>query len=455
MFRPLHTRQIARYGRVATLYLISLSIFAFAVAFPETLMNFYLQAMGFDRAFIGLFHSASQLGGLVLALPSILVFDRIGRGAALVFGIAFAMGVRTLTVLTPSPQLIVAAEAASGFGTVMFGLASVSLLADASTNDNRASLFAFSDFARIVALLLGSLTAGVLPGLIAPVLQAEAMSAEAYRAALLGAFSIRILGIIPLVLIARDMNASQSSGQVAQPDEADQTDPTRVLPTVRALPLFNPRAVLNVLRQRPQTFVFAAPLALILLAETLVFAFFNLLMRDWFGASDALIGVIVGLNALIGSAIALLAPPLAQRLGYRPTIVWGTLASAACIASIALTRSLLVGVLVIFVQVAASQIARVLYRAHVINVSPRDDYFIVSIVMALAVNVGLAVAPPISGLIQQTYGYTPLFVASTALLIGAAILFEGTARFVDARSSQVERSSKTSEIWVAKKNSLD
>jgi MFS family permease len=122
---------------IARLYLIWVAVHFFTFAFPTTLINFYLDAMGFNRGWIGLFHAASQVGGLVLALPAIGVFQRIGRRRALVFGAVFASLLRLPTVLSPVPEVILAAEALSGFGTAMFGLASVSLLADASQPDQR------------------------------------------------------------------------------------------------------------------------------------------------------------------------------------------------------------------------------------------------------------------------------------------------------------------------------
>jgi MFS family permease len=176
---------------------------------------------------------------------------------------------------------------------------------------------------------------------------------------------------------------------------------------------------------------------LILLAEALVFTFFNLLLRDQFDAGDALIGAVIGVNALIGSGIALLAPAAARRFGERATVVGGTLISAASLALFALSTNLAVGLAAVFVQVASSQISRVLYRAYVINVSPRQDYFIVSTMMALASNVGPAVGPPIAGIIQESFGYGPLFAAGVGLTALAAVLFGWVARVVERQAQSL------------------
>ncbi len=419
--RPRNTTILAavvrRFSEIARLYLVWVAIYYVTFAFPATLMNFYLEALGFDRAFIGLFHGASQFGGLILALPALLCFERIGRRAALVFGAAFASLARLPTVLATAPEVILAAEALSGFGTVIFGLASVSLLADASTEDHRAALFGVGDFTRTAAILLGSFSAGGLPALIAPLLQVGGESAEAYRAALVAAFVVRTLAVAPLALIARRRPVHD--------------EPTAALPEVRALRYLDPRVLL---RQRSQVYALGAPFMLLLAAEALVFTFFNLLMRDRFGASDAQIGVMIGVNALIGSVAALFAPRVAERMGYRPAIVWGSFATAASLAAFALSPNLLFGALSVFLEVAVSQISRVLYRVYVVNVSLRDEYFIVSVVMAIAANVGPAIAPPVSGFIQRGFGYSPLFAASIAMTVTAALSFDLIARWISRRS---------------------
>jgi MFS family permease len=409
---------LRRFAYIARLYLVWIAVYFFCFAFPATLMNFYLEALGFDRVFIGVFHAASQFGGLILALPALLFFERVGRRVALVFGAAFASVVRLPTVLATSPEVILTAEALSGFGTVIFGLASVSLLADASREDHRAALFGCSDFVRTMAVLLGSISAGSLPMLVASLLQVGGQSAEAYRAVLAASFVVRTLGAIPLALIAWH-----------RPAEAD---PASALPEVRALRYLNPRALLS---QRPRVYALGVPFMLLLAAEALVFTFFNLLMREWFGASDAQIGVVIGLNALISSVAALFAPRVAERIGYRPAIVWGSLATAASVAAFAFSPGLLVAALAIFVQVAVLQVTRVLYRVYVVNASLRDEYFIVGLVMAIAANIGPAIAPPAGGFVQRAFGYAPLLAASIVLTVIAAALFAVISGWISRSSS--------------------
>jgi MFS family permease len=125
----------------------------------------------------------------------------------------------------------------------------------------------------------------------------------------------------------------------------------------------------------------------------------------------------------------------ARRFGQRAAIVWGTLISAGSIALFGLSTNLAIGLMAVFVQVASSQIARVLYRAYVINVSPRSDYFITSTMIALASNVGPAIGPPIAGIVQEQFGYGPLFVIGVAITAAAALMFGWFGRIVERQQA--------------------
>jgi type IV secretory pathway VirB6-like protein len=99
------------------------------------------------------------------------------------------------------------------------------------------------------------------------------------------------------------------------------------------------------------------------------------------------------------------------------------LVSAGAIVAFALSPTLLLGTLAIFIQVAFDQITRVLYRVYAVNAVLRSEYFILGVVMSLAANIGPTIAPPIGGWLQSTSGYVPLFAAATGLSVLAAAVF--------------------------------
>ncbi len=378
------------------MYLVALGLIALSMAFPETLINFYLRARGQDQVWIGVFHASSQLGGLMLGVPAVWVFERLRRRAALLVGLGFATCVRFVTVLPVEMPLVLAAEAISGFGTVMFGLASVSALADVTTPHNRAGWYGRADFVRTGAMLIGGVLAGVLPAEVAAWLDVPPQSAESYRVVLLLAFVLRMSALIPLAWVARARDASGAA----------------LLLDVRPAHYLSLRVLLGL---PIRLYALALPFALMLIAQALRGTFFTLFLRDWFGASDVIVGATLGAQGVVGSLAALAASPVGNRLGYRRSVGAGLVVGALATAALVLTAALPLALVWVFLSGIGLQIALVLYRVFAINAVSREDYFILSTFMAIAANIGPTVSPYFGGLVLTFSGY-PLLMLLTALL---------------------------------------
>ncbi len=388
------------FTRPAQLFILAMFVFALGISGPSTLMNLYLDAAGLDRVYIGWWQASSQFGGLACILPAMWLFGRMGRRRALWLGAGMSIAVRSLTVLSINPSVIVLAEAASGFGTVLYGLASVSFLADASTEADRAEVFSLNDFLRTAALLIGSALAGWLPGVIAPALADPTNLAASYRAVLIGSFAIRMLGVIPLW-----MNGHSAPGVVR---------PLRALETnENVLHLINPRYLL---RQPPQTYLLAAPYMLVWLADSLIFPFFSLFLRDKFGLTAEAYGLISSLRGLVG-ALALLTPPILMSR-YRPArlLAFSFFALAIMLGLMGLSQSAGLAILFSFVYVAIFAAAMMVYRVFVINQTDRARYLLVSSVLGITMNAGPAFAPPISGYLQRQFGFGPVIALAVGLM---------------------------------------
>lgn len=197
------------------------------------------------------------------------------------------------------------------------------------------------------------------------------------------------------------------------------------LPDVKAMRYLNPKVLLST---PARVYAFAIPFMLMIMGDAFVFTFINLILREQFNAGDATIGLVLGINLLIGSLAVLAAPVMSRRIGDKVIIIWGTLFTAVCYAVLGASAGLLMGMLAIFALTIASQVSRVLYRAYTINAMQPQDYFIASTMLALAANVGPAIAPPISGFMQQMYGDTPLYIIAMILTALAAVLFALAAR---------------------------
>ncbi len=381
------------YPAAALWFIAAQAIFGFATAAPDTLMNFYLIGLGFDTAYVGMWHAASQIGAAITLFPSLWLFERMGRRAALVGGAALSNLARLSMFATTSPTLIIFAEAASGFGTVLFSLASISLLADLSQADNRAQLFSLHDGLRGLLGLLGGLCAAALPAWLAGAATADT---QHYHLILTSAFILRLLGVLPLLAIAD-------------------------LPALRPSQVFSPRALL---RTRWQVMWLCAPYGLMQVSYLLLSPFFNLMLRQRYGASDFEVGVLLTLRGIVGGLAVLGLTAFAARLGSRRGVMIGLIGTALCFCALAFSQTLPAVMFILVLQVALYSIVLPLFRAEYIGAIQRNEYFVASGLMGFASGfVGPIFSPPLSGFIQRDYGFEPLFWLAGTVMLLAALFF--------------------------------
>ena len=69
----LYLSQLRSFTREARLFVAAFTIFSFATSVPGVFFNLYLQALGFNRTFIGVTTTAAQLGGAVASIPAAML----------------------------------------------------------------------------------------------------------------------------------------------------------------------------------------------------------------------------------------------------------------------------------------------------------------------------------------------------------------------------------------------
>jgi MFS family permease len=392
------------FSREARLFLVALTIFALATSVPALFFTLYLQALGFDRTFIGLTATASQLGGVIFSIPAAGLLDLLGRRHAMLIGAASSILCIAATLLITDQTLLIITQVISGCGTVLYALAVVPLLAEVSTPYERTALFSTTESLTTLALFFGSLIAGVLPTVIAPLINATPESVPAYRVVMLGSLAFRLTGLLPLALI-HDPPIAQSSGA----------------PRRSTLSYFDPRVLL---RLQTPIWAMALPILTCYIAGSLIFPFLNIYLKQRFDASDVSIGVVMGLMNLCIGVCTLLGPLAAQRFGRIRVAVYGALLSAGCLLLVILVNSYPFVAAVMIVRAGLFNMTLPLYRAYVIDHTPPHEYTIVNLIYATSANVGPTIAPPASGYVQDRAGFGPLFVAAAAMYGLAALLFQ-------------------------------
>ncbi len=413
-----YVNDLRLFSRDARLYLLAVAIFSFGQALPSVYAALYFNALGFDRAFIGIASTAVLLGGAVLLPAAMWVLDRVGRKRAMLLGLAMNWSFWSAAICATRGELILVLLVVSGFGNVLYGLTVVPLLAEASTPRERTMLFATYEALITLSLFFGSLVAGVVPALVVLLMGFVSGSAEVYRVALLASFIFRVMGLLPLMRLSHrrvqddldDFNKPRTSIEIDAPSSAN----------AKVLHFLNPR---NLLKLRTPVLLFAIPYALIAFASALILPFLPLFLRTEFGATDADISTTLGVANLAIGVLSAALPVLVRRFGRVWVVAGGCALAAAFALGIVSANTLWVVALFIILRAGLALSIVPVYRAFAIDHAPVAEYTIVSLLLQLSANIGPAIAPPLSGLAQQWVGFLPVVTACAALFFVSALLF--------------------------------
>jgi MFS family permease len=414
----LYLSHLRSFSREARLFLVTLAIFALATSVPGLFFNLYLQALGFDRAFIGLTTTVAQLGGAIASIPAAALLDTIGRRRAMITGVLAAIVCATATLLTTNGLVILAIQVVGGCGIVLYALAVIPLLAEASTPRERTTLFSTVDGISTLASFAGSLIAGGLPIMVATLIHAEPESAQAYRIAMLGSLAVRALGIIPLALIHDDEHKQLTANS-----------PVYRKPR-STLSYFDPRVLLKV---ETPIWRFALPVLITYTAAALITPFLTLFIKERFAVSDVVLGIVFGSVNLAVGVCTMLGPFIANVFGRTRAVILGAFFSALCLILIGFGNVFAVVAALIIIRAGAFNMTLPLYRAYVIDHTPPHEYAVVNLIYATAANVGPTISPTVSGYVQDRYGFNPLFVTAIGLYALAGLVFHLATRAKTSR----------------------
>lgn len=390
----------------ARLLVLGSGLWFLGAGVPSVLFELYLNSLGLLREQIGQLSLAHNIGGALLAPLAAALLDRLGqRNAILVGGVIGILG-WAATLLTNSVPLMLVLFTISGFGLVLYAITVVPLAAALSTPANRTRLFSINEGVSTIAAVAGNLLAGVLPLGFALLLNGEARSPEAYRAAILVSLVLRGLALLPMARLHPPPIPPPASGEASAPHAS-------------AVRYFDPRYLL---RLKTPAFRYALPLAIIFLGGGMIGRFLGLILRDRFGISDQVFSALMAAMNLAMGLATFAGPALARRIGRVESLITGSAFSVLAYAVFGFSTSLALVVLALVLRAALFNLALPLYRAHIMDRTPRAEYAVVNLILTTAINVG-AISPPISGWLQDRFGLTPVFLtAITAYALGTLLL---------------------------------
>lgn len=398
---------IRSFNRPARLFLVATLINGIVFSIWWLFFNFYILELGFSLEYLGLVTSVTSAAALLLGIPLGVLSDRIGRKKAMIWGVSIYIVAMGLEVLVLNPNMILVMAFISGAGHTLYFISQPPFMMKVSNAQNRTLLFSLNFGLVTLSGAVGSLFAGQLPALFGDLLGVAADSASAYRAVLFSAVILSSLALLPLSLIREPHTAN---GNVVN-NRAEKTNSVPV--------------ILNSLKTtftRPITVKLSLPMLMLGFGAAILIPYMNIFFRDTFAISDQTLGILFSLSALMTGVGSLIAPRLTTELGSK-------------IRAIVLTQSLSVVSLLILGFSPFFGLAAVafLLRSALMNMSvPLYDAFsmehvreqeqatVVS-VKELAWQAGWTIGPFISGVVQESYGFTPLFI-TTAVLYAISII---------------------------------
>ena len=389
---------IRSLNRPARLFLLALFLDGLLFSGWSLFFNLYIIDAGFSRDFLGLINAAPSLSALLLGVPMGLLSDRMGRKLAMIVGFILAnFCVIGIVLVHVETGMLVLALLWGAAGQLYF-LSQAPFMMKTSDDKSRDMLFSLSFGMIPLANTLGNFLAGYLPGAFARWFNLST-EASAYRAVLLFSVLASFLVLVPIAFI-REPKTAIEHGQVATKE---------------------PKPSLWKTLSRPLTLKLSLPnLAIGFGAATLV-PYFNVFFSTRFHMSDAALGMLFGAGSLATGIGCIIGPRLIGNLGGKVrTITLGQSISLVFLLMVGFSPWPWLAIIGFIVRGALMNMVSPLFDAFALEQSHESEHGAVTSIRNLAWNVGWTVGPYVSGLVQQRWGFTPLFI-NTAVMYGIGI----------------------------------
>lgn len=400
---------IRSFNRPARLFLIMTALDGVIYSAWQLFFNFYMLQSGYSREFLGLVNSMPSAAALIFGLLVGRFSDRIGRKPALMIGIGASTVCMLTEVTVRVPALIVVAAFLNGIFNSLFIVSQAPLMMKLSNKGNRTMLFSLNYGLQTISGAFGNVFAGQLPGLFAILLQVQEHSATAYQAVLVASILLGTTCLLPLWFMKEPRN--QAPPAIADGPLSPSAQPRNPPAPRRLAP-----ALITM------TAKMTAPQIVIGFGAAILIPYMNVFLKDRFSISDSLLGVLFSLSSLLIGVGSIVAPRLSSRLGGKVRAIVATQSvSLAFLLLAGFAPALWLSSIGYLLRTALMNMASPLYSAFCMERTPEHHQGLVNSILNLSWNIGWSVGPYVSGVVQENYGFAPLFI-TTALLYGIAVV---------------------------------
>ena len=407
-----YIRTFTGFSRDARLFLLTTIVFGAAISLYWIDFNLYLGALGIDRTTISWLLVASELGGVIVALPASALSDRYGRRAVMAGGMVL-VALALLAFLPGQLPLLFVGVVMLGAGSQAVYVVQVPYIAEHTAPEQRNEYF--STWAAIgnLTALVAALAGGAIATDLASSFNLGAAAAP-YQILLSGVAILGVLSVATIWLLSSDRPAP---GRVHSPGRGRF-----------GIQISDRRLFLRLL----------LPGFLTSLGAGQLIPFLNIFVQQKFSLGLAAVNAVFAITSL-GTTLAILAQPaLARRFGRIGSIVLVQGSSIPFLVVLGFSPVLWTVVIAMTVRNSLMNAGSPIFDAFAMGRVSAAERATLSAGMTMLWALGWAIAPIYYGQLQQhlgfTAGYAVDFVTIIVLYTIATYLlwhwFRGTDRTV-------------------------
>jgi len=395
------------FGRNARLYVLFSFVSGFSIAVYSLFFNLYILSLGKSSSFLGILVALPMAMNLLFALPAGLLADRIGYRRGLLLGTTLTIASIVGIALSSSISGLILFSVVSGLGNSLIWVVGAPFMMENSLEEGRMHLFSVQFSMNTFSGFFGFLIGGSLPGLFARYLRIPSGGPVPYRVTLLVSAGLMAVALIPLFLLHKSKREGHSEAIHPREAFADTGLTARLL----------------------------IPEIVIGLGAGLLVPYFNVFFKQTFSVSDGLLGTLfAGQSIAIGIA-TLTAPLLAARWGKIRAVAATQLASIPFLLLLGYSNLLTVAAVGFLARAALMNMGGPLYSAFAMERIAPQRRAAVNGILTMSWSGSFALSNWVSGNLQGTVGFSPLFLLTCiAYVIGASLTYIFFAR-IDTRGS--------------------
>ena len=385
------------HQRDITLLFSTRIIRLFCYGFLSVVLALYLTETGFDEKMVGLLFTLTLAGDAGITLWLTTHADRLGRRKTLLIGALLMAGAGGVFVITHNIIILMAAAiigviSPSGNEIGPFLSVEQAGLTELIPNEKRTNIFAWYNMVGSFATATGALAGGWL----AQILQGNGWTQlESYRLVLMG------YGLGGILLVVLFLFVSPA------------VEVTHIAKTKNALGLHRSRKIVLKLSALFALDAFAGGL----IVQSMIAYWFHVK----FGVESGVLGsIFFGANVLAGIS-ALLAVPLAAKIGLINTMVFTHVPSNILLMLVPLMPNLPLAIGLLLVRFSISQMDVPTRQSYTMAVVAPDERSAASGVTAIARSVGASLSPTLTGIL---FSIPALFNAPLLLAGGLKIVYD-------------------------------